>query len=119
MNKNKSRMIAGVLSAALMISVVGGGVPSLTENGGKGIIVEASTNSGSKSEAELRKIVLGKYPGTVLRVKKKYKKGRLKYEYKIRQSNGVVVEVEIYDNGYITDVDYEGQYINGIYYDWD
>lgn len=76
-------------------------------------------NSSYKSEAEIRKIVLGQYPGEVLYVKEKWKHGMTKYEYKIKQSNGVVVEVEIYSNGQIKDVEYEGKYENGYYYDWD
>lgn len=118
MKKNRIKIAAGILSAALMVSV-GGGMSSIAENGGKGVVVEAATKSSYKSESELRKIVLKNYPGTVVRVKKDWDDGVLEYEYRIRQSNGVVVEVTISGYGYIIDADYEGQYKNGIYYDWD
>lgn len=118
MKKNRVKIAAGILSAALMVSI-GGGVSSLTDNGGKGVVVEAATKSSYKSESELRNIVLKKYPGTVMRVKKDWDDGVLEIEYRIKQSNGVVVEVTINGYGYITDADYEGQYKNGIYYDWD
>lgn len=64
-------------------------------------------NSAYKSEAELRKIVLGQYPGTVIRVKQDWDDGMLEYEYKIRQGNGMIVEVEITATGWIKDVDYD------------
>lgn len=118
MKKSRVKMVAGILSAALMISV-GGGMSSLTDNGGKGVVVEAATKSAYKSEKELRKIVLKKHSGTVLRVKKDWDDGVIEYEYRIRQSNGVVVEVTINGWGHITDVDYEGQYKNGYFYEWD
>lgn len=92
-----------------------GGTTVTTQVSGTG----TSQNLAYKSEAEIRKIVLSQYPGEVLYVKEKWKYGMTKYEYKIRQANGVVVEVEIYDNGYIKDVEHEGQYVNGVYYDWD
>ncbi len=74
----------------------------------------APAPSGNKSEAQLRSIVLKHYPGSVLYVKRDYDDGMIEFEYKIRQSNGMVVEVQINQLGWITDVDYDDDY-----YDWD
>lgn len=74
----------------------------------------APSQTGKKSEAELRKVVLQNYPGTIMYVKRDYDDGFMEYEYKIRQSNGMVVEVEINELGWIKDVDYDDDY-----YDWD
>lgn len=60
----------------------------------------------SFSEAELRKKVLDKFPGVVVEFEADYDDGIMEYEYKIRQKNGVSVEVKINEFGYITDVDY-------------
>lgn len=64
-------------------------------------------NSAYKSEAEIRKIVLSQYPGIVLYVKQDWDDGMLEYEYKIQQSNGMIVEIEITATGWIKDVDYD------------
>lgn len=83
-----------------------------TQTGGTTATTQASStttpqNSSYKSEAEIRKIVLDKYPGTVIRVKQDWDDGMLEYEYKIQQSNGMIVEVEITATGWIKDVDYD------------
>lgn len=73
-----------------------------------------SYGSGQKSEAELRKIVLGQVPGTVLHFYQDWDDGMIEYKYIIKTNSGAIVEVEILENGYITDIDYEDDY-----YDWD
>lgn len=60
-----------------------------------------------KSEAQLRKIVLGRFPGKVVWYDVDYDDGMLEYEYKIRQGNGMLLEVKITEFGWITDVDYD------------
>ncbi len=61
----------------------------------------------SKSEAQLRQIVLSKYPGQIIKFERDYDDGMIEYEYKILQSRGIVVEVKINQLGWITDVDYD------------
>ncbi len=73
-----------------------------------------SYGSGQKSEAELRKIVLGQVPGTVLHFYQDWDDGMIEYKYIIKTSSGAIVEVEILESGYITDIDFEDDY-----YDWD
>lgn len=74
---------------------------------------------GGQSEAQVRKMVLSRFPGTVLYVKQDFDDGMMEYEYKIKQNDGTVVEVEATSGGWIKDVDYEGKYINGIFYEYD
>ncbi len=73
-----------------------------------------SYGSGQKSEAELRKIVLGQVPGTVMHHYQEWDDGMIEHHYLIKTNPGAIVEVEILENGYITDIDYEDDY-----YDWD
>lgn len=79
----------------------------------------APSTPGFKTEAQIRQIALSKYPGTVLYFKQDYDDGMMEYEYKIRQADGKVFEVKMNSFGWFEDVDYEGQYINGVFYDWD
>lgn len=115
-NKKGLRKVAGILSTSLMLSGIFGVTSTISGDTNTAVVAEAATK---KSEAQLRQIVLGKFPGTVQRVKQDWDDGIREYEYKIRKADGVVVEVEINEYGYITDVDYKGQYKNGRYYDWD
>lgn len=115
-NKKGLRKVAGILSASLMLSGILGVTSTISGNEGTAVVAQAATK---KSEAQLRQIVLSKFPGQVLRVKQDYDDGMREYEYKIKLKDGVVVEVEITEYGYIKDVDYKGQYKNGRYYDWD
>lgn len=68
------------------------------------------------TEAKARQIALGAVPGTVLTVEYDYDDGRPEYEYKIKKSDGTVWEVKVVAPGWIDDIDYEGKYVNGIYY---
>lgn len=82
------------------------------------------TPSSGNTEADLRRIVLSKYPGTVLSYYSEYDDGVLEHKYTVRQSDGNVYKIDITQNGYIIDVDFEGRYVNGVfydddYYDWD
>ncbi|HJD00514.1 MAG TPA: PepSY domain-containing protein [Candidatus Dwaynia gallinarum] len=70
--------------------------------------------TGQKSEAELRQIVLGQVPGTVLHFYQDWDDGMIEYKYIIKTNSGAIFEVEILANGYITDIDYEDDY-----YYWD
>lgn len=115
-NKKGLKKLAGILSASLMLSGIFGVASTISGDTNTAVVAEAATK---KSEAQLRQIVLGKFPGTVQRVKQDWDDGIKEYEYTIKKSDGVVVKVEITEYGYITDVDYEGQWKNGRYYDWD
>ena len=115
-NKKGLKKVAGILSASLMLSAIFGVVSTVSGDTGTAIVAEAATR---KTEKQLRTIVLGRFPGTVQHVKRDYDDGVREYEYTIRMRDGVVVKVEITEYGYITDVDYEGQWKNGRYYDWD
>lgn len=122
MKSKKIKLAAGALSAALLFTGVGGGVGSLIQDGTfKGTEVQAAVQ---KSEAELRKIVLKKVPGDVVRVTKEWDDGILEYKYTIKKADGSVYKVEINSYGRITDIDFEGKYSGGMfydedYYDWD
>ena len=115
-NKKGLKKVAGILSASLMLSAIVGVVSTVSGGTGTAVVAEAATR---KTEKQLRDIVLGRFPGTIQRVKRDYDDGVREYEYTIRMKDGVVVKVEITEYGYITDVDYEGQWKNGRYYDWD
>ena len=115
-NKKGLKKLVGILSASLMLSAIFGVFSTISGDTGTAVVAEAATR---KTEKQLRDIVLGRFPGTVQRVKRDYDDGIMEYEYTVRMRNGVVVKVEITEYGYITDVDYEGQWKNGRYYDWD
>lgn len=121
MKSKKIKLAAGALSAALLFTGVGGGVGSLIQDGTfKGTEVQAAARRYSdKSEAELRKIVLKKVPGTVLNVYKEWDDGILEYKYTIKKADGSVYKVEINSYGRITDIDFEGRYSTGKFYDED
>lgn len=74
---------------------------------------------GGQSEAQVRKMVLGKFPGTVISFKQDFDDGFMEYEYKIKQADGTVLEIEATSGGWIKDVDYEGKIVNGIFYEYD
>lgn len=117
MKSKKIKLAAGALSAALLFTGVGGGVGSLIQDGTfKGTEVQAAVQ---KSEAELRKIVLKKVPGDVVRVTKEWDDGILEYKYTIKKADGSVYKVEINSYGRITDIDFEGKYSGGKFYDED
>lgn len=113
-NKKGLKKLVGILSASLMLSAIFGVVSTVSGDTGTAVVAEAAAK---KTEKQLRDIVLGRFPGTVQRVKRDYDDGIMEYEYTVRMRNGVVVKVEITEYGYITDVDYEGQWKNGRYYD--
>lgn len=77
------------------------------------------STSGFKTEAQIRQVALSKYPGTVVYFEQDYDDGMMEYEYRIKQADGKVLEVKINALGWIEDVDYEGQYVNGIFYKYD
>lgn len=74
---------------------------------------------GGQSEAQVRKMVLGRFPGSVIGFKQDFDDGFMEYEYKIKLNDGTVVEVEATSGGWIKDVDYEGRIVNGIFYEYD
>lgn len=115
-NKKGLRKVAGILSTSLMLSGIFGVASTISGDTNTAVVAEAATK---KTEKQLRDIVSKKFPGKVLSVKKDYDDGILFYDYRIQKSDGVIVEVEISVYGYITDVDYDGQIVNGVYYDWD
>lgn len=73
-------------------------------------------STGAFTEAKARQIALGAVPGTVLSVEYDYDDGRPEYEYKIKKADGTVWEVKVVYPGWVEDIDYEGKYVNGVYY---
>lgn len=79
----------------------------------------APSTPGFKTEAQVRQIALSKFPGTVVYFEQDYDDGMMEYEYRIKQADGKVLEVKVNALGWVEDVDYEGQYVNGIFYKYD
>lgn len=109
MGKVKSKLVILVLSIVLVTPVIGG----IWMDGN--IPVAGATqfsNTGVKSESELRNIVLKEYPGIVQYFEKGYRRGSLIYKYYILQDTGFIVEVKINAaTGGIFDVDYGKKYV--------
>ena len=74
----------------------------------------ASTNNGLETA---KNVVLKKFPGaTFLKIKQDWDDGVMEYEFTIKTKDGIVYDVEVVNN-WIKDIDYEGQYVNGIFYE--
>lgn len=78
-----------------------------------------NTNQLTNNEDTLRQKVLSLYPGEVINYHKDYDDGVVEHKYTVKQSDGTVYKIEITESGYITDVDFEGKYVNGVFYDED
>lgn len=74
----------------------------------------ASTNNGLETA---KNVVLKKFPGaTFLKIKQDWDDGVMEYEFTIKTKDGIVYDVEVVNN-WIKDIDYEGKYVNGIFYE--
>lgn len=75
---------------------------------------QVATNNGLEAA---KNVVLKKFPGaTFLKIKQDWDDGVMEYEFTIKTKDGIVYDVEVVNN-WIKDVDYEGKYVNGIFYE--
>lgn len=103
MRKSKIKLMTAALSAALMLSAIGG-ASSLVNNSGKGEVVQAATE---KTKEEIKKIILQKWPGArIVKLQKDFERGRYHWDAEIRNGR-YEIEFEVTSGGKIYDIEYD------------
>lgn len=75
----------------------------------------AVTNTGMNAA---KNVVRRRFPGcTFLTARQDWDDGRLQYRFRVKATDGTVYDVRVSGN-YITEIDAEGRYVNGVYYDY-
>lgn len=65
-----------------------------------------------------KNVVRRRLPGcTFLTARQDWDDGRLEYRFRVKATDGTVYDVRVSGN-YITEIDAEGRYVNGVYYDY-
>lgn len=99
-NKYKKKILITCIVMAI-------GVTSIVTFGGYYIYEKVKSNT-KYTQAQCEEIALKKVPGEVVRVKKEIEDGALEYEFKIRDKNNMLQEVNVDASfGAITEVSYE------------
>ncbi|BAK81541.1 PepSY domain-containing protein [Candidatus Arthromitus sp. SFB-rat-Yit] len=78
-------------------------------------VTQVVANTGMNSA---KNVVRRRFPGcTFLTARQDWDDGRLQYRFRVKATDGTVYDVRVSGN-YITEIDAEGKYVNGVYYDY-